>query len=191
MLCYTASMKNTLKKIHPLFAFYIAVSILTYTLIVYKNADDLMTMMNYFMGFSFIGLAFLKIVSLESFAVLCGKYDVVAKKFPLYSYAYPFIELTLGFWFLFFGDNLIVDSITLIILLANFVTILNVIIKKEDYSCACLGGKFVLKFDLWLLLENIAMIAMIVYMMYAMIHMESSNFLQINGQVYDMGNMKM
>lgn len=167
--CYTCYMK----KIHPLLAFYAIISLFTFSIAYYYNIDDSMVLMNYFMGLSFFGLGLFKCFSYKKFVESFRTYDIIGKRIALYAYAYPVIELFLGFWFIYIGDNITIDLITLFILSVNLISTTRVLLRKEKIPCACLGAKLLLPFDTWLLLENILMIAMIIYMLYGMLTMQS------------------
>src|SRR5687767_5610581 len=50
----------------------------------------------WFMGVFFLVFAGFKLVGYRVFALMFSSYDIVAKRFKIYAYAYPFIELALA-----------------------------------------------------------------------------------------------
>ncbi|MGB8816747.1 MAG: MauE/DoxX family redox-associated membrane protein [Rhizobiaceae bacterium] len=57
-------------------------------------------MMSFMAGFYIVFGAF-KLLDVPAFAEACSRYDVIAKAFKPWGYIYPFVELALGFAFLF------------------------------------------------------------------------------------------
>ena len=154
-----------MKKFHQLFIFYIIVLIVTFFVINILDVKEIMSIINYFMGISFMSLGLLKLFSLREFVNHHKKYDILSKKCFPYSYIYPFIEIGFGVWFLFFYENIYVYFLVLIVLLINFISNIIVIKNKNNLQCACISSKFLFNFDKYLLLENIIMLLMILYML--------------------------
>ncbi len=94
---------------------------------------------SYFMIGFFLVFAMFKLVDLKGFAHGYGTYDLLAKRVPAYGYAYPFIEV-------FFGIAMILAPLSRPLLIAEVAVMafsgLGVaikIMKKEEFTCACLG----------------------------------------------------
>jgi copper chaperone CopZ len=121
-----------------------------------------------FMAGFFLILGGLKVVNWKNFAEGYRAYDPIAIKFPEYAYAYPLIEVFLGFAYLFgFGNQRIWDSITIIILSVANIGIWKVLARKENIQCACLGGFFSIPITWFTIFENAIMIAMALYMTFS------------------------
>ena len=52
------------------------------------------------MGCIFIIFGLLKLYDIHMFSQIFQKYDIISKNIPAYSYAYPFIEISLGIAYL-------------------------------------------------------------------------------------------
>ena len=93
-----------------------------------------------FMGVFFLVFAGFKFVNLKSFVHGFAMYDVIAKRSRLYSYLYPFLQLTIGiamfvvpqYWMTHFAA-LLVSGVALV---GVIISLLN----KQKIQCACLGN---------------------------------------------------
>ena len=116
-------------------------------------------------GFYIVFGAF-KLLDVPAFANSYAGYDVIAKSFKPWAYAYPFIELALGFAFLF-GFNMIVLSwIALLLSLIGAVGAVQVLRSKQSIQCACLGTVFQLPMSTVTIVENLGMAAMAAWMLF-------------------------
>lgn len=73
--------------------------------------------MSLFMGFFFSLLAMFKFFDVKAFVKGFQMYDIVATRFRIYGYAYPFIELALGLSYLR-GSMLIVTNIITVVVMS-------------------------------------------------------------------------
>lgn len=110
-----------------------------------------------FMGVVFIILAGLKLLDIKGFSDIFKTYDLVAKRFPVYATVYPFIELALGFCFLFKFLLPIAAVITLIIMTIGTISLIKHLKSKKRKACACLGAKFRIPLTRFTLVEDIVM----------------------------------
>jgi len=93
----------------------------------------------YFMAGFFLTFSSFKLIDLKGFAAGYSTYDLLAQKFFVYGYLYPFIEL-------FFGLAMIANYPAPWLLWAEIVVMffsgLGVLIKlakHEEFQCVCLG----------------------------------------------------
>lgn len=118
-----------------------------------------------FMGLFYIVFSFFKLLDLKGFPQSFAMYDPLAKRVPVYGWVYPFLELTLGLFFLFRFEVTIALWVTLIILGTTTVGVIQSLVSKKRIRCACLGTALKLPMTEATLIENILMIAMAIYML--------------------------
>jgi hypothetical protein len=117
------------------------------------------------MGFWFVIFSLFKMIDLKGFAQGYQTYDLIAKKFPFWGFAFPFIELGLGvihIWHIF--SSQITGIITLIVLVPALIGVAIKMIKKEPIECACLGTVLKVPLTNISLFENVLMIILAIVM---------------------------
>jgi hypothetical protein len=95
--------------------------------------------MNSFMGLFFVLFALFKFFDLAGFADGFQTYDLVAKKFRAYAFAYPFMELLLGLAYLGGFTPVITYGATVILMSISVAGVINGIASGQKVQCACLG----------------------------------------------------
>jgi copper chaperone CopZ len=122
-------------------------------------------MLNFMAGFFIVFGAF-KLLDVPAFASSYARYDVIAKIYKPWGYAYPFVELVLGFAFLF-GFNMITLSwIALVLSVVGAIGVIQANLKKQTIQCACLGTVFQLPMSVVTIIENLGMAAMAAWMIF-------------------------
>jgi copper chaperone CopZ len=121
-------------------------------------------MMN-FMGGFFIVFGAFKLLDVPSFANAYARYDVVAKIFKPWGYAYPFIETALGFAFLFNFQMIASVWVALVLSAIGIIGAVQANLEKETIQCACLGTVFHLPMSVVTIVENVGMAAMAAMML--------------------------
>lgn len=124
-------------------------------------------MMSFMAGFFIVFGAF-KLLDVPNFANAFARYDVIAKVFKPWGYAYPFIEIALGFAFLFYYQMTLVTWISLVISVIGAIGVIQANLKKETIECACLGTVFKLPMSVVTITENVGMAAMSAWMLVSM-----------------------
>jgi copper chaperone CopZ len=122
-------------------------------------------MMNFMAGFYIVFGAF-KLLDVPAFANSYARYDVIAKLFKPWGYAYPFVELALGFAFLFWFEMRAAAWIALILSLIGAVGVIQSVMRKQTIQCACLGTVFNLPMSTVTIVENLGMAAMAAWMLF-------------------------
>jgi hypothetical protein len=122
-------------------------------------------MMGFMAGFYIVFGAF-KLLDVPAFARSYAQYDIIAKYVPAWGYAYPFVELALGFGFLFWFDMRVLSWIALVLSVLGTIGALQVIQKKQTIECACLGTVFKLPMSVVTIIENLGMAAMAGWMLF-------------------------
>lgn len=138
--------------------------VILYSILLALSHHNSTLFMTYFMGYFFIFLSLFKLFDIKGFISGFQTYDLVAKKYPIYAYAYPFLEFLLGFSYINMFLLNITLYITCIIMFMGGVSILKSIIKKEKIQCACLGTILKVPLTTVSLTENLSMGFMALYM---------------------------
>tara|TARA_R110002110_G_scaffold95455_1_gene246783 strand:- start:363771 stop:364535 length:765 start_codon:yes stop_codon:yes gene_type:complete len=119
----------------------------------------------WFIAFSMVVLALLKLQNIESFATMFLNYDLLARRWVPYSYLYPFAEGLAGV--LMIGGILHWLSIPVALFIGTVgaaSVFKAVYIDKRKLKCACVGGSSNVPLGFVSLTENLMMIAMAVWM---------------------------
>ena len=119
-----------------------------------------MEWMSHFMAGFFLVFSFFKLMNLKGFAEGYSSYDIVAKKIPAYGYIYPFIELGLGMTFLTGVQPVATNLVALLVMSVSTVGVIQSLIKKTPFQCACLGTVIKLPLSKVTLFEDILMVLM-------------------------------
>ena len=119
-----------------------------------------MQWMSHFMAGFFLVFSFFKLMNLNGFAEGYRMYDVVAKAIPAYGFVYPFIELALGIAFLTGFNPLLTNAVTLVVMSVSVIGVIQNLMKKSPFQCACLGTVIKLPLSKVTLFEDLLMIVM-------------------------------
>lgn len=129
--------ENTFKAFLPLFV--IVGLIFATALTVSYPQFELKNIVTSFMAGFFIVFAGFKLIDLKGFSQGYRTYDILAKRWNAYGYIYPFIEL-------FFGLSMILALYEAPILVAEIIVmtfsgigVLQKLMRRERFSCVCLG----------------------------------------------------
>jgi glutaredoxin len=119
----------------------------------------------WFIGFSMIVLAMLKLQNVESFATMFLNYDLLAKRWVPYSYIYPFAEGLAGVLMVAGALTWLSVPVALFIGSVGAVSVFKAVyIDKRELKCACVGGSSNVPLGFVSLTENLMMIAMAAWM---------------------------
>jgi hypothetical protein len=113
-----------------------------------------MRAMNHFMGGFFLVFSFFKLLDLRGFADSYSGYDIVARAWRPYGFAYPFIELALGAAYVANWQPIATNLVTLIVMGGSSVGVIQSLLQKRKIRCACLGAVFNLPMSTITLLED-------------------------------------
>lgn len=108
-----------------------------------------------FMGTFFLIFGLFKLLDLKGFAQSFMGYDIIAKRFTQYAYAYPFIELALAFGYYFSVPY--TDWATLIFMTIGSIGVFKELFRGSKIKCACLGTYIKLPLTTVSLVEDVAM----------------------------------
>jgi len=125
--------------------------------------------MRVFMAGFFLVFSLFKMLDLSGFADSYAMYDILARKFRVWGYIYPFVELGLGLAFVADFKPIAVNIITLIVMSVSIIGVLQSVLNKRKIKCACLGAVFNLPMSTITIIEDGLMIAMSVIMLIKML----------------------
>jgi hypothetical protein len=129
----------------------------------------------WFIGFSMVVLALLKLQNVESFATMFLNYDLLARRWVPYSYIYPFAEGLAGILMVAGALTWLSVPIALFIGTIGAVSVFKAVyIDRRELKCACVGGSSNVPLGFVSLTENLMMIAMAVWMALAAMGLASS-----------------
>lgn len=122
--------------------------------------------MRWFMGVFLVVFASFKFVGYQMFVEMFAGYDVAAKRFKPYAFAYPFVELALGLAYLTNTFSPTRDWATLIVMGVGSIGVAQEIRKRSGVHCACLGNVIKLPLSTVSLVEDAGMGVMALMMLY-------------------------
>lgn len=126
--------------------------------------------MRWFMGGFFLVFGSFKLIGYEMFVHMFPRYDVIGRRYKVYNYLYPFIEISLGVAYILDITPVLRDSITLFIMTVGAYGVAKGLMKRgPTFHCACLGGVIKLPLSTVTLLEDLIMAGMALLMLLAML----------------------
>jgi glutaredoxin len=120
----------------------------------------------WFIAFAMVILAMLKLQDLEKFSSMFLGYDLLAKRWVPYAYAYPFLEAGAGVLMAAHALDWLSIPVALVIGTIGAVSVFYAVyVQKREIKCACVGGSSNVPLGFVSLSENLAMIGMALWMM--------------------------
>jgi len=120
----------------------------------------------WFISFSMIVLAILKLRDLEGFSSMFLGYDLLATRWVPYGYIYPFAELLAGVLMTAGALTWFSAPVALVIGGVGAISVFKAVyVDRRDLKCACVGGDSNVPLGFISLTENLMMIAMAVWML--------------------------
>ena len=120
----------------------------------------------WFVAFSMAMLAMLKLQDVEQFSTMFVGYDLLGRRWVPYAYAYPYLEALAAV--LMAGHLLPWLSIPVALFIGTVGAVsvfYAVYVQKREIKCACVGGGSNVPLGFVSLTENLAMIAMGIWML--------------------------
>jgi len=119
----------------------------------------------WFIAFSMIMLAMLKLQDVEKFSSMFLNYDLLSKRWVPYASLYPFLEGGAGVLMAAGALNWLSVPVALFIGLEGAISVFKAVyIDKRELKCACVGGSSNVPLGFISLTENVMMVAMAVWM---------------------------
>lgn len=121
----------------------------------------------WFISFAMVILAMLKLQDIEKFSSMFLGYDLLARRWVPYSYAYPILEFGAGVLMAARALDWLSIPVALTIGTIGAVSVFYAVyVQKRDIKCACVGGSSNVPLGFVSLTENLAMIGMAVWMIF-------------------------
>ena len=119
----------------------------------------------WFVAFSMVVLALLKLQNVESFATMFLNYDLLAKRWVPYGYIYPFAEGLAGVLMIAGALTWLSVPVALFIGTIGAVSVFKAVyVDRRELKCACVGGSSNVPLGFLSLTENLMMIGMAIWM---------------------------
>ena len=119
----------------------------------------------WFLATSMCILALLKLRDLEAFTTMFLGYDLLARRWVRYAYAYPFCELLAGVLMIAGAATWLSVPTALFIGTVGAASVYKAVyVDERDLKCACVGGESNVPLGFVSLTENLAMIGMALWM---------------------------
>ena len=148
---------QTYKPILLVFGYILGAALLVEAAI---GAFDWMRWMRHFMAGFFLTFSFFKLLDVPAFAASYSSYDVAARRWPVWGYLYPFVELGLGILYLTDFNPLITNATAFFVMGLSLLGVVQSLLKKRRFQCACLGAVFNLPMSGITLFEDALMVVM-------------------------------
>jgi len=133
----------------------------------YAVTGDVFTRLaaEWFIGFSMVVLALLKLQNVESFATMFLNYDLLARRWVPYGYIYPFAEGLAGLLMVAGALTWLSVPVALFIGTIGAVSVFKAVyLDRRELKCACVGGSSNVPLGFVSLTENLMMVAMALWM---------------------------
>ncbi|MEE4450374.1 glutaredoxin [Novosphingobium resinovorum] len=120
----------------------------------------------WFVSFTMMLLAMLKLQDVDRFSTMFLGYDLLARRWVPYAFAYPFLEWLTGALMSAHALPWLSIPVGLFIGTVGAVSVFYAVyVQKRDLKCACVGGSGNVPLGFVSLTENLAMMAMAVWML--------------------------
>jgi glutaredoxin len=121
----------------------------------------------WFVAFSMAILAMLKLQDIEQFSTMFLGYDLLARRWVPYAYAYPFLEAGAGVLMAAHALNWLSIPVALTIGTIGAASVFYAVyVQKREIKCACVGGSSSVPLGFVSLTENLFMIGMAIWMIF-------------------------
>ena len=133
----------------------------------YAVTGELLTALaaQWFIAFSMVVLALLKLQNVDTFSAMFLNYDLLAKRWVPYGYVYPYAEGLAGVLMISGALKWISVPVALFIGTIGAVSVFKAVyIDKRELKCACVGGSSNVPLGFISLTENLMMIGMAIWM---------------------------
>lgn len=148
------------KVYYPLFLIAIYIIGVSFINNFHWNHIHLQGWMNQFMAGFFLVFSAFKFLDIQGFADGYATYDLLAKRWHFYGYIYPFLELSLGLLYLTQMIPTITLIATIIVMGFSSLGVINSLLKKQKFQCACLGTLLKVPLSNITLIEDLTMVVL-------------------------------
>ena len=149
----------------PLFLVVLAISAMTYVWMYLSGLAGWRLAMQGWMGFFFLIFGSFKLIDWKGFVDMYVDYDIIAKRSRAYAFAYPLIELALGFAYVTSMYVFEANIATVIVMGIGTIGVTKAVMNKTKIRCACLGAVIKLPMTTVTIIEDVGMGAMALIML--------------------------
>jgi len=122
--------------------------------------------LQWFIAFSMVVLAMLKLQDVERFSAMFLNYDLLARRWVPYSYIYPYAEALAGVLMIAGALTWLSVPLALFIGTVGAVSVFKAVyVDRRELKCACVGGSSNVPLGFVSLTENLMMIGMALWML--------------------------
>lgn len=150
--------KNTLKTYYPLLLIIIYIFGVSIINNIHFQSINWLGWMNQFMAGFFLVFSAFKLLDIYGFAEGYATYDLLARRWYVYGYIYPFLELSLGMLYLKETWPIATQVLTIVIMGFSSLGVINSLLKKQKIKCACLGTIINVPLSSITLIEDLTMV---------------------------------
>lgn len=154
---------------YPIVLIFSYITLITVLIQVLKGSFSWLSWMSHFMAGFFFIFSFFKILNLKGFSEGYGTYDILAKRIPVWGYAYPFVELIFAVLLVSGFEPVFTNIVIFLVMSVSSIGVTQSIIRKAQVQCACLGTVIRLPLSKVTLFEDLLMMAMSIGMVIAML----------------------
>ncbi len=116
--------------------------------------------MSQFMAGFFLVFSGFKFLDIRGFAEGYSTYDLLARRWYTYGYIYPFLELSLGILYMTQVMPYYTQLATVILMGFSSLGVINSLLKKQKFQCACLGTILNVPLSSITLIEDLSMVVL-------------------------------
>lgn len=150
--------KNTLRTYYPLLLIILyIVGVSSLNNIHWQSINWFGWMAQFMAGFFLVFSAF-KLLDIRGFAEGYATYDLLARRWYVYGFIYPFLELGLGILYLKAVLPITTQILTIVIMGFSSLGVINSLLKKQKIRCSCLGTIINVPLSTITLVEDLAMV---------------------------------
>lgn len=153
----------------PIFLIFGYITLITVIIQIIKGSFSWMQWMTHFMAGFFFIFSFFKFINIKGFAESFRGYDIIAKRFAAWGFIYPFVELSFAVMLLTGFQPIAVNIAIFLVMFVSCIGVLQSLLRKSAFQCACLGTVIKLPLSKVTLFEDLLMMAMSLGMVIAML----------------------
>ena len=152
----------------PIILIFGYITLISVLIQVVKGSFSWLQWMNHFMAGFFFIFSFFKFLNLRGFAEGYGTYDILAKRFSVWGYFYPFVELIFAVLLILEIQPIATNLAVFLVMAISSVGVIQSLLRKSKIQCACLGTVIQLPLGTVTLVEDLLMVVMSIGMVIAM-----------------------
>ncbi len=152
----------------PIVGMWCIAAVAAYIVVRIEGWRDVQNIARVFAGVFLLTFSIPKLMHIRGFAHRFMRYDIVARHFAPYAYMYPFIELVLGFAYLFAAVPLITNAVALFIMVISGLSVFFALFEGRMLYSANMGAIFRVPLGLITLMENAVVASVALYLLWWM-----------------------